>query len=310
MVHRITFLALVLTSVLLCHCGLQAGSDDAYRSDVDQFRQRREAGLRAEDGWLSVVGLHWIHQGEQTLGSDPGCDVLLPARAPAVVGSLTLSADKAEFRPRAGVKVMRDGTPFGGGEVRSDANGKPDVLEAEGIRLIVLKRGSRYALRVKDSQSEARASFAGLRWYPISEDWKITAKFVPAPSKTKLIFDTIVGEQDVTTSPGYVVFERDGKTYKLQAAGEPDGSLWLVFRDGTSGRTTHGGARQLVVPAPRGETVVLDFNKAVNLPCAYIPFATCPLAPPQNRLGLAITAGELKYEPAARKAAGSDVLAR
>jgi uncharacterized protein (DUF1684 family) len=310
MLHRNTFVASLLTLVLLGPGGRQARADDAYRNEVDQFRQRREAGLKAEDGWLSVVGLHWIHQGDQKLGSDPGCDILLPARAPAVVGSLTMKADKAEFRPAEGMKIMRGGAPFGGGEIRSDADGSPDVLEVDGIRLIVLKRGSRYALRVKDSQSEARASFGGLRWYPISEDWKITARFVPAPSKTRLIFDTIVGEQDVTTSPGYVVFERDGKTYKLQAAGEPDGSLWLVFRDGTSGRTTHGGARQLVVPAPRGDTVVLDFNKTVNLPCAYIPFATCPLAPPQNRLGLAITAGELKYEPTARKPATSDVLAR
>ena len=94
-----------------------------------QFRQRREAGLKAEDGWLSVVGLHWIHQGEQKLGSDPGCDILLPARAPAVVGSLTLKADKAEFRPAERVKIMRGGAPFGGGEIRSDADGKPDVLE-------------------------------------------------------------------------------------------------------------------------------------------------------------------------------------
>jgi uncharacterized protein (DUF1684 family) len=153
-------------------------------------------------------------------------------------------------------------------------------------------------LRVKDSQSEARTSFAGLRWYPINEDWRIKAKFVPSPADTKLVFDTIVGEQDIATSRGYVVFERDGTTYKLQAAGEPDGSLWLVFRDGTSGRTTHGGARQLIVAAPKDDTVILDFNKAINLPCAYIPFATCPLAPPQNRLSLAITAGELKYQPA------------
>jgi uncharacterized protein len=309
-VHRNAFVASVLTLVLLGLFGLQARSDDAYRNEVDQFRQRREAGLKAEDGWLSVVGLHWIHQGEQKLGSDPACDILLPARAPAVLGSLTLTGDKAEFRPAAGVRILLGGAPFSGGEIRSDADGKPDVLEIDGIRLIVLKRGSRFALRVKDSQSEARASFAGLRWYPVSEDWKITAKFIPAPSKTKLIFDTIVGEQDVTTSPGYVVFERDGKIYKLQAASESDGSLWLVFRDGTSGRTTHGGARQLVVPAPRGDTVVLDFNKTVNLPCAYIPFATCPLAPPQNRLSLAIAAGELKYEPAVSKPARPDFLGR
>ena len=111
------------------------------------------------------------------------------------------------------------------------------------------------------------------------------------------MMDTIVGESDEVESPGYVTFEREGKTYQLQAIGQKDGSLWFVFRDSTSGRTTHGGARQLDADAPRNGVVVLDFNKACNLPCAYIPYATCPLAPPQNRLSLAIEAGELKYEP-------------
>jgi uncharacterized protein (DUF1684 family) len=227
----------------------------------------------------------------------------LPAHAPANLGTLTLRGDQAVFRAGATQRVTRGRQAFTEGEIRSDAAGKPDVLVAGDIRLILLKRGSRYALRVKDSQSEARASFAGLRWYPIDQDWKITAKFVPAPSRTKLVFDNIVGEQDVTDSPGFVAFERAGLTYKMQVAGEPDGSLWLVFRDGTSGRTTHGGARQLIVPAPKGDVVILDFNKATNLPCAYIPFATCPLAPPQNRIGLAITAGELSYHPASKATA-------
>ena len=109
--------------------------------------------------------------------------------------------------------------------------------------------------------------------------------------------DTIVGETEASDSPGYVTFDRDGKTYRLDAAGQKNGTLWFVFRDRTSGRTTHGGARQLYADAPKGGSVVLDFNKAVNLPCAYIPYATCPLAPPQNRLSLAVLAGELKYEP-------------
>jgi uncharacterized protein (DUF1684 family) len=216
---------------------------------------------------------------------------------------LTLRGDQAVFRAAPAQRITRGGLAFAEGEIRSDAAGKPDVLVAGDIRLILLKRGSRYALRVKDSQSEARASFTGLRWYPIDEEWKITAKFIPAPSRTKLVFDNIVGEQDVTDSPGFVEFERAGETYKMQVAGEPDGSLWLVFRDGTSGRTTHGGARQLIVPPPKGDVVILDFNKATNLPCAYIPFATCPLAPPQNRLNLAISAGELSYRPATKAAA-------
>ncbi len=272
-------------------------ADDAYRSEIESFRQRRVADLKAEDGWLSVVGLHWLHQGECRLGSDPSSDILLPAGAPAMVGSLILQADVAVFRAAPGAKITRGGSAFTEGEIRSDSAGKPDVLSIGDIRMILLKRGSRYALRVKDNQSGSRTRFTDLRWYPIDEGWKITARFLPAPEHTRLVFDTIVGEQEITDSPGYAVFERGGKTYKLQAARESDGSLWFVFRDGTSGRTTHGGARQLVAAAPRGDVVVLDFNKATNLPCAYIPFATCPLAPPQNRLSLPITAGELKYEP-------------
>ncbi len=274
-----------------------ARADDAYRSEIERFRQRRVADLKAEDGWLSVVGLHWLHQGESRLGSDPSSDILLPAGAPAIVGSLVLQDDAAVFRAAPEARITRAGSAFTEGEIRSDSAGKPDVLAVGDIRMILLKRGSRYALRVKDNQSASRTRFTDLRWYPIDEGWKITARFVPAPEHTRLVFDTIVGEQEITDSPGYAVFERGGKTYKLQAARESDGSLWFVFRDGTSGRTTHGGARQLVTAAPRGDVVVLDFNKATNLPCAYIPFATCPLAPPQNRLSLPITAGELKYEP-------------
>ncbi len=272
-------------------------ADDAYRSEIERFRQRRVADLKAEDGWLSVVGLHWLHQGEARLGSDPSSDILLPAGAPAIVGSLNLQADVAVFRAAPGAKITRGGSAFTEGEIHSDSAGRPDVLAIGDIRMILLKRGARYALRVKDNQSASRTRFTDLRWYPIDEGWKIVARFVPAPEQTRLVFDTIVGEQESTDSPGYAIFERGGKTYKLQAARESDGSLWFVFRDGTSGRTTHGGARQLVAAAPRGDVVVLDFNKATNLPCAYIPFATCPLAPPQNRLSLPITAGELKYEP-------------
>jgi uncharacterized protein (DUF1684 family) len=274
-----------------------AQPDDAYRAEVKQFRDRREVQLTAEDGWLSVVGLHWLRPGASRLGSDPRCDVLLPSSAPGVVGTITLNGDRASFRSAAGVNVMRRGVPFTEGEVRSDAVGKQDVLEVGPLRLLLLKRGARYALRVKDPQSEFRASFGGLRWYPIDEAWKISAKFVSSPAKTILVFDTIVGEQEVTESPGEAVFERNGMAYRLRAAREADGSLWFVFRDGTSGKTTHGGARQLYAAPPQGDSITLDFNKATNLPCAYIPFATCPLAPPQNRLSLPITAGEMKYQP-------------
>ncbi len=269
----------------------------AYRVEVDAWRKAREAKLKGEDGWLSVCGLHWLREGRTKIGSDPANDIVLPGHAPAVLGALELERGVVRFEPAGGVGLTLGGKPFHAGVVRSDADGEPDILAAGDIKLIVLKRGKRHALRVKDKRSPLRESFAGLRWYPAREDWKIRGRFVGHPKPVKLAFDTIVGETEIEESPGYVVFEREGKEYQLTPAKLRDGRLWFVFRDGTSGRTTHGGARQLETDAPRDGFVELDFNKAVNLPCAYIPYATCPLAPPCNRLKVAIEAGELKYEP-------------
>jgi uncharacterized protein len=283
--------------LLVPSVGAIAAIDDGYRAEVERWRQKREENLKADDGWLTLVGLHWLRPGSTRLGSDPSSDILLPESAPARVGELTLSDGKASLRVEPGVVVHRDGKPFDGGEVRSDTGGKADILALGDIRLIVIKRGERLALRVKDNHSKSRASFAGLKWYPVEESWRIRARFEPSATPTRIVLDTIVGEQDSIESPGFALFERGGKTYRLQAAREGD-KLWFVIRDGTSGRTTHGGARQLSADPPDAEgNVVLDFNKAVNLPCAFTSFATCPLAPRQNRLELPITAGELKYEP-------------
>lgn len=274
-----------------------AGVAGDYRSGVENWRRQREASLRAEDGWLSVAGLYWLRPGDTRLGSDPASDVLLPSHAPGSVGVLSLGPDgRATFRPSLEVRVTVKGQEFTAGQVRSDADaGGPDVLAIGDLRLVLIKRGARLAIRLKDNRSEARRRFTGLKWFPVSEDWKVTARFVPHASPTPLEFDTVIGEHEALESPGDVEFTRDGKTYRLRAAREGD-SLWFVFRDATSGRTTYGGARQLYAEMPRDGVVVLDFNKAMNLPCAYTPFATCPLAPPQNRLSLAVTAGEMKYE--------------
>jgi uncharacterized protein (DUF1684 family) len=274
-----------------------ARGDERYDQEIERWRRQREAALKADDGWLTVSGLFWLRSGEARIGSDPSNDILLPAHAPGLVGTLTVRTGHVLLQAAPGVTVTRNGEAISSGEIRSDADEHPDTLAVGDVKLILLKRGERLALRLKDNRSPLRAGFAGLRWYPVREQWRIPAKFVAYSTPTQLVMDTIVGETEVEDSPGYVTFERDGKVYRLQAARQKDGALWFVFSDGTSGRTTHGGARQLSADPPRGAIVVLDFNKAINLPCAYIPYATCPLAPPQNRLSLAIEAGELKYEP-------------
>ena len=274
-----------------------ARADDRYQQEIERWRRHREVTLKADDGWLTVSGLFWLGPGESRLGSDPSSDILLPAHAPGSVGTLTLRAGQVLFQAAPGVAVTRNGQAFESGAIHSDADDHPDTLAVGEIKLIVLRRGARLALRLKDNRSPLRARFAGLRWYPIREDWKIPAQFVAFPTPRKLVLDTIVGEPEVEESPGIVTFERGGTVYRLQAIRQKSGALWFIFRDGTSGRTTHGGARQLYADPPKGDRVILDFNQAVNFPCAYIPYATCPLAPPQNRLSLAIEAGELMYEP-------------
>ena len=277
--------------------GASASLDDKYIAQAESWRAQRLAELKAEDGWLSVTGLHWLRPGETRLGSDPASDLLLPDRFPAYFGTIKRSGDKVEFQPASGASVTRNGAAFEGGPIASDADEHPDTLASLGLKLILLKRGERFALRIKDKESPLRTEFAGLRWYPPRADWVIPATFVPHKVPTKIRFETIIGETDEVESWGYVTFAREGKTFHLDAAGKKYGKLWFVFRDRTSGRTTAGGARQLYADPPINGHLVLDFNKAVNLPCAYIPYATCPLAPPQNRLSLAIEAGEQKYEP-------------
>ena len=291
-----------LNSALFLILSLQLNSaaafgEDGYERDVERWRQEREAALKADDGWLTVSGLSWLRPGEARIGSDPSNDILLPAHAPGSVGTVTLHEGRVRFQAAPGVTVTSRGKTFESGEIHPDVDKHPDTLVVGDVKLILLKRGQRLAIRLKDNRSPLRADFAGLRWYPVREEWRIPARFVAYPTPTKLTMDTIIGETQVEESPGYVTFEREGKEYRLQAAKLENGGLWFIFRDKTGGRTTHGGARQLTADPPRGDHVLLDFNKAINFPCAYVPYATCPLAPPQNRLNLAIEAGELKYEP-------------
>ncbi len=279
--------------------------DPAYRSEIERFRQAREASLRAEDGWLSVSGLFWLKPGPNRIGNDPSSDVVLREGVPRSVGVLTLTANPgvATFQATSGVNLLLNGKSFEGGAIRSDSGGsKADVLALGGIRLILLRRNDRFALRLKDNQAPTRTRFAGLRWYPVDEDWRVIARFTPHSLPKTINFDTIVGGVDVMPCPGFVTFEQGGQSYRLDAAEEPDGKLWFVFRDATAGKTTAVNARQLTTDAPQGDVVILDFNKAINLPCAYIEHATCPIAPAQNRLAIEVTAGEQRPRPSTANA--------
>jgi uncharacterized protein (DUF1684 family) len=183
-------------------------------------------------------------------------------------------------------------------------NGKPaaqtalhedtDVLAINRLKFYLIRRGDRAGIRLKDNDSPERKRFAGLTWYPVEPSWKLRAKFTAWDTPHTIAFTNTIGQKESEPSPGYVTFTRNGREYRLEPTLE-DGTLFFVFRDRTSGKTTYGASRFLYTEPAKDGIVYLDFNQAENPPCAFTAYATCPLPPPQNRLDLAVEAGEQKY---------------
>jgi len=255
----------------------------AYAREIEEFRAHREAEINSDEGWITLVGLYWLKPGENRVGSDPASEVALPATAPKRVGLIVTAHGAAQFRPAPGIK-LKDGA------LRPDE----DVLRIGRITFFLVEREGKLAVRVKDNDSEARKAFTGLRWYPVDPGWKLEARFTPWAEKHTITFDTVAGVKERMDSPGYVTFRKNGGEFRLDPVWDED-QLFFVFRDQTSGKSTYGGARFLYADPAKNGVISLDFNKAVSPPCVFTPYATCPLPPPQNRLTIEVTAGELMY---------------
>jgi hypothetical protein len=269
----------------------------AYRKEIETWRQERLTGLKREDGWLTLVGLFWLKPGENRFGSDPGNPVILPAgKAPAVAGTLTREGDTVRLDVQPGVPLTADGKPPAPGmKLSVDADGKPTLLQLGSLSFNLIKRGDRLGVRIKDKASPMRASFKGIDEYPIRPEWRVVARFEPYKDK-KIPIANIIGQVEDNPSPGAVVFDWQGKTYRIDALeGGDDGSLFLVFGDQTNGKETYGAGRFLDTAPPKDGRVVVDFNTAYNPPCAFTAFATCPLPPAGNKLALKVEAGEKKF---------------
>jgi len=268
-----------------------------YVREIDAWRAKREEGLRAPDGWLAVVGLHWLREGTNTIGSAKGSDVVLPLPAPPRVGTLELTRGRALIRVAPGVTVKSGDKPVTELQLRSDHGGaKPDMLAVGPVSMYVIERGGRLALRVKDTESPRRRSFRGLDWYPVRETYRVQARFTPYDPPKKIPIANVLGMVEPMPSPGYVTFQMAGRRFRLEPVlEEPDAKeLFFIFRDTTAGKETYPAGRFLYSEMPKDGQVVLDFNKAYSPPCAFTSFATCPLPPRQNRLAVRIEAGERK----------------
>ena len=253
----------------------------SYSDEILAWRAQREGSLKSDTGWLTVAGLFWLKEGANTFGSASGNDIVLPD-GPAKAGTFDLHGGKVTVRLAEAAAR----------EVKPDSEETGEVVRIKDLTLFPIRRGHRMGIRLKDKNSSFRREFTRLHWFPVKESARVTAKFVSAPGK--MTIPNILGQKEDQDSPGYAVFTWEGREISLHPVTE-DGRLFFIFRDLTSGKETYGSGRFLYAEPAKDGRVVLDFNKAYNPPCAFTPYATCPLPPPQNRLQVRIDAGELKY---------------
>ena len=272
--------------------------DSAYIKEIEDWHKQRVASLTKKDSWLSLAGLFWLSEGDNTFGSAEDNKIVFPrGKAPDRIGRFIVNGDDIKVKINPQVRVLHDGKPVSELALRHDLSGHPTILTLGSLSWYVIKRGDRYLIRLKDSENPRLKQFKGIERYPVDMRWRIKARFEPYDPPKRIPIPNVLGQVSEEDSPGALAFEIDGTTYRLDPLGEAgDKELFIIFSDETSGRETYGAGRFLAVDAPneKGFTYI-DFNKAYNPPCAFSEFATCPLPPAQNRLPVKITAGEKDY---------------
>jgi uncharacterized protein (DUF1684 family) len=300
-----------LAGVLVCSLiGLGGAQDSlsqrkADNDDLLPWRVERARGLSAPDGWLTLVGLDWLKAGRNSIGLAADNSIRLKGHAPEHLAVIEVNGSQLKLlAPKGGFPAFAylNGQPAHEATLNPDDVKPTSLLTTENLSLVVLHRGDRFALRIKDAQAATRTSFKGLRWYPPNAAYRVTAKWIPfTPAHTEKI-PTAIGTTLDMPAPGLAEFKMDGKTVQLEPVLEDPTSkeLFFILRDATSRTTTYEASRFLYTGFPdhgldQPGTLVMDFNRLQNPPCAYTPYATCPLPPYMNRLAVSIPAGEQRY---------------
>ncbi|HET9033426.1 MAG TPA: DUF1684 domain-containing protein [Dokdonella sp.] len=293
---------MLMTSLLLAASlsGTQlisVGNEDNYMKQIETWRAERVERLKAPNGWLSLVGLDWLKPGINTIGSAGDNDIVI-AKAPAHLGSIEWKGDKVSLTLSADSGAKIDGKSATSAELLDDSHESPTMISFDTVNFYLIDRaGGKKGLRIKDSEAKTRSGFLGIDYFPIDPSWRIEAKWVAFDPPHFLEVPNVIGTIDKMPVPGKAVFEHGGKTFELLPVLETDDAdeLFYIIADKTSGKETYGAARFIYSEMPKDGKVIIDFNKAYNPPCAFTPYATCPLAPPENRLGVEVRAGEKKY---------------
>jgi uncharacterized protein (DUF1684 family) len=284
----------------LLSCGEESrGERLAFEKGELEWRAERDEKMKEPTSWLTIAGLFWLEEGENGFGTSGDNAIRLPeGSAPAYAGMIMLRRDEIEVIVEESVTVTWNDSTITRMTLKSDADGVPDVIQLNDLKMWIIKRGDRYAVRLRDLNAKRFKEYHGLDFFAPKMEYRVTAEFVPYPEPKMITLATVVGTETEISSPGYVSFVLDGKEMRLDVFGDGHDAeeLSIIFKDLTSGRETYGACRFLVADVLESGDVELNFNRAYNPPCAYTPYATCPLPPPQNELPVAIKAGEKQYK--------------
>lgn len=295
--HKLSKVIIVLSALILVSCGEryeQKGSAD-YIQEIKEWDQKRTERLMEDDGWLNLVGLFWLEEGDNTFGSDPDNDLRFPKTAPQNIGTFNLTDSVVTVKIDDDVDVLIDSQKINEKVLVSDLDTNTTIMSYGSLRWYLIKReGEMYGIRLRDLNAQLVKEFEGIERFPVNEDWKIEANWVPLDPPKELIVPNIIGTTSEAKAYGRLDFEIENESYSLYPTGKK--SLFVIFADQTSGVETYGAGRFLSAEGPDSNNIViLDFNKAYNPPCVFTKYATCPLPPKENQLKVRITAGEKNY---------------
>jgi uncharacterized protein len=294
---------LFLLVLLLSSCAEQYKStqpeqsaDADYVVSIDQWHVEREEKLKGPQGWLTLAGLFWLKEGDNNFGSGDNNDLTFPlGKIPGKAGVITLKDGVVTTTISKGIEVRLNGQPVQKALLFTAELDTVPQLTHGSLTWFVIKRGDKYGIRLLDLQNDALIHFKGIKRFPVKASWRLEAILEPHPTPKQIAITNIVGQTSMENSPGRLLFTVNGTQHQLDALVEGE-QLFIIFADNTNGLETYGAGRYLYAnqPGPDGRTV-LDFNKATNPPCDFVPYATCPLPPRQNFLPLNIDAGEKSY---------------
>jgi len=309
-IRSFVFIGLCFVALSSCTKKLQNGSmrsavDDPrllevhtlsedYLAELEQWRDNRYKSITSPEGWLSVMGLHWLKEGENRIGSGLSNDIVLPDYMGDYIASIYMDNGALKFRAYGESFLGEGDQPDADGTIYHDGSDKPTVLHAKSLVMYVLKRGDRYGLRIKNTLADARFALKDIPDFEPNASLIRTAKVVPVLEPTEVNVASVIGSDINYKVRAYLHFNYQGKAFQLTAFdGGPD-FYFVLFKDESAGDSTYGAGRFIDVKRPAQDSIytILDFNRAYNPPCAFTDFATCPLPPKENYLPFKALAGE------------------